>query len=242
MIICAALLLLINAGGCKENEKFYYDGDSSALNIWLGQENVVSDSIVYNFAYQKDFDSLMFYVRLTGLPVDRDRAFTLEAVEGDIYAEQEYVLKSGEYKASFPLYFTKPEGPEFKEQSGRVIFKMRENEYFKEGARETSQLYIILKNSVGKPENWDAATYPYRTLATYFGTYSDAKYSFIIQTTGKSNFKVYYTTSPSTQLAADEITSIEAAFLQSQCKIALLEYNALHGDLLDENNEKVIFP
>jgi hypothetical protein len=241
MIICAALLL-INAGGCKENEKFYYDSDYSALNIWLGRENVVSDSIVYNFAYQKDFDSVLFYVRLTGLPADRDRAFTLEAVEGDIYAEQNYVLKSGTYQASFPIYFTKPEGSEFREKSGHVVFKMRENEYFKEGASETSQLYIVLKNYVGKPENWDVATYPYRTLATYFGTYSDVKYSFVIQTTGKSNFKVYYTTLPSTQLADDEITSIEATYLQSMCKIALLEYNALHGDLLDENNEKVVFP
>ncbi|MDR2130818.1 MAG: DUF4843 domain-containing protein [Odoribacteraceae bacterium] len=246
IFICTGLLLA-TAGGCRENGKFYYDPSRSALNIWLGRESVVQDSIVYNFAYQKEVDSILFHVRLSGIPADFDRPFTIEVVEGDAdkihYTVKEYVLEKGAYQAAFPIYFTKPEGyAEFTEQSGHVIFKVKENAYFQEGAAETNRLYIVLKNKVGKPDNWDTATYPYMRLSNYFGTYSDVKYAFIIQTTGMSNFKVYYTLVQNPGLADDEITTLEATDLKNRCKIALLEYNALHGDLLDENNEKVVFP
>jgi hypothetical protein len=245
--IIACALLATAACGCQENDKFYYDASASALNIWLGRETVVVDSIVYNFAYQKDFDSVVFHVRLTGLPADVDRAFTLEATEGDAdrlhYTLGNYVLKAGAYQASFPIYLEKPGGyDEFKEESGHVLFKMKENAYFREGASETSSLYIVLKNNVGKPDNWDAATSPYRTLLSVFGAYSDVKYAFIIQTTGLSNFKVYYTTDPNKQLAEDEITLLQAQYLASSCKLALAEHEALHGPLLDENGARVVFP
>jgi hypothetical protein len=245
--ITRVALSWIAACGCAENEKFFYDSTSSALNIWLGREAVVSDSITYNFAYQKEFDSITFYVRLTGIPGDVDRAFSLVPTGGDSsrvhYQTREYILRAGEYQASFPIYISKPEGySEFKEKSGHVVFKVKENPFFKEGAEETSRLYIVFKNNVGKPENWDSATYPYRPLSTYFGTYSDTKYSFIIQVTGKSNFKIYYTLVQNPQLAEDEITTLEATNMKNMCKIALLEYNAAHGDLVDENGEKVVFP
>jgi hypothetical protein len=119
---------------------------------------------------------------------------------------------------------------------------MKENPYFSTGVRGTNRLVVVLRNRVGKPENWDVATAPYRPLATYFGAYSDVKYAFIVQTTGRSNFKVYYTTSPTIELADDEINFLEVNNMANRCKIALLEHNALHGDLLDENNEKVTFP
>ncbi|MDR0545290.1 MAG: DUF4843 domain-containing protein [Odoribacteraceae bacterium] len=245
-ILCACLLA---CAACDKNDRPLYDDSYSALNIWLGRQAVASDSIVYNFAYQSDFDSIVFYVRLTGFPATADRSFELAPVEGDSalvhYRTPTYVLPAGTYQAAFPIYINKPEGySAFKEKSGRLVFKVKENPAFREGATETSRLRVVFRNAVGKPDNWDVATSPYRTLASVFGAYSDAKYSFIIQVTGRSNFKIYYTTVPGVieQLADDEVTLLEATDMKNRCKLALIEYNAERGDLLDENNEKVVFP
>ncbi|MDR0766093.1 MAG: DUF4843 domain-containing protein [Odoribacteraceae bacterium] len=241
------LIAAVAAAGCTGNGKFFYDTSAAALNIWLGREAVVADSLTYNFAYQKEHDSIVFYARLSGLPSDVDRAFRLEAVEGDSalvhYRTIDYILPAGAYQAAYPLYIDKPDGYDaFKERDGRVVFKVKENPHFAEGAVETNRLHVVFKNYVGKPDNWDVATYPYRPLSTYFGVYSDVKYSFVIQVTGRSNFKIYYTTSPTAVLADDEVTALEATDMKNRCKIALLEHNATHGTLLDENNEPVTFP
>lgn len=244
IITAAALLMLLGTGGCSQNDRFYFDTDYRALNIWLGDEMMTRrvDSVIYNFAYHKDMDSVMFHVQVAGLPVASQTVFTLEAVEGDRdkveYVVGDYTLSEGEYSGSFPIYFRKADGfDEFTDADGYIVFGMKANDTFQPGANNT--LRISLSNSVGKPANWDEAVYPERPLSTYFGTYSDVKYSFMIQVTGLSNFKIIYSTS---NLQPGEISHLEAAYLQQKCRLALQEYNATHDEpLTDENDVTVTF-
>jgi hypothetical protein len=246
VVIVFHLLLMFS---CAKNDLFYYKDDYVALNIWLGTSTSTLDSLTYNFAYTvNERDSVVFNFRLTGYPVDYDRRFELEAVEGDMnyvyYEYQDYILKAGQYEGTYPLYIDKPAGyEEFKDRQGYIIFKLKETASFAQGAEKSNQLHIIFKNYVAKPDNWDTAVYPYFTLARYFGTYSDVKYGFIIQETGLANFRILYTTSVDPVLEENVITSTHASYLKSKCVAALLEYNATHGTpLTDENGNPVVFP
>lgn len=233
---------------CTKNEELYFSKEQHGINIWLGTSTAPVDSVTYNFAYViAGKDSVLFNYRITGYPLDHDTEFELQAVAGDTnlvyYSFGKYTIKAGEYQGTAPIYIQKPENyTEFTSGSGKVVFKLKPAGIYKEGAKELDSLTIAFKNYLAKPDNWDAATYPYRPMSTYFGTYSNVKYAFIIQTTGMVDFKIYYTTAKDPQLEANTITSTKASALQSQCKVALQEHNAQYGILLDENNNQVVFP
>jgi hypothetical protein len=248
-ILYTAIISLILATSCSKNDIFYYDAEHTALNIWLGDSNTTLDSLTYNFAYTLEGrDSIMFNVRLSGYPAEYDRPFEIEAVAGDYdyvyYKFADYVLKAGEYEGKFPIYIDKPASyDEFKDRSGAIIFKLKESATFASGTNENSQLYVVFKNYVAKPDNWDDAVYPYYSLSRYFGSYSQVKYSFIIQETGLANFQIYYTTAQNPVLADNVITSIHATYLKSKCVSALITYNATHASpLSDENGNLIVFP
>jgi hypothetical protein len=233
---------------CKKNHELFYSTDTNTINIWLGNTVIVEDSVTYNFAYTvTGRDSVMFNYRIAGFPLDHDARFELKAVSGDTgkvhYSFGDYVIPAGSYAGQFPIYIDKPAGySEFKSGVGEIVFKLKESPLFGEGAKELTALTLKFRNYVAKPDNWDAATSPYFTMARYFGAYSDVKYAFIIQTTGMANFKIYYTVAKDPVLEENTITATKADYLKNLCKNALQQYNELHGPLMDENNNEVIFP
>lgn len=247
IVIC---LFMVIMNSCKKNERIYFDTTHTALNIWFGTAaGTVLAQTTYNFAYQNDMDSVMFNARLSGEVVDYDRPFTLEAVEGDIskvsYVLGNYMIPAGAYIAQFPIYFKKPANyNEFKDKEGSIVFKMKANNEFVEGAENLNSVTVILKNVVGKPDNWDGEINSYyRALTYYFGVYSDVKYSFIINITGRSNFRIYYSTSLPAGTPDNVITSSQAQYMNRQCRTALAKYNETNTvPLKDEFGNIVEFP
>lgn len=243
---------MISMSSCKKNERIYFDTTRTALNIWFGTSagsGTVLAQTTYNFAYQNDMDSVIFNARLSGKIVDYDRPFTLEAVEGDIskveYVLGDYMIPAGEYLAQFPVYFRKPANfNEFKDKDGTIVFKVKANEEFLEGAEGLNSITVTFKNAVGKPDNWDSeVTSLYRALTYYFGTYSDVKYAFIINVTGMSNFRIYYSTSLPAGTPDNVITSAKAQYMNRQCRAALTKYNETNTvPLTDESGNAVEFP
>ncbi|MDI3320948.1 DUF4843 domain-containing protein [Pinibacter soli] len=233
---------------CTKEHKFPFPEERNAINIWLGSGSVVEDSVTHNFAYTvTGRDSVMFNFRLSGYPLNHDTKFELQAVSGDTsrvyYTFGIYTIKAGQYEGRFPIYIDKPAGyTEFKNSTGKIVFKLKESPTFLEGAEELSDLTVIFKNAVSKPDNWDAATSPYFAMSKYFGTYSNVKYAFIIQTTGMANFKIYYTVAKDPVLADNTITATQASYFQNLCKAALQAYKDKYGPLMDENNSEVVFP
>ncbi|MCM5529214.1 DUF4843 domain-containing protein [Parasegetibacter sp. NRK P23] len=233
---------------CSQKNDFFFPEKKNGLNIWLGSATIREDSVTYNFAYTlAGRDSVMFNYRMSGHPLQQDTEFELEAVSGDTalvpYSFGKYVLKAGTFQGRFPIYIDKPDGyKEFENTTGSIVFRLKPSPVLEEGAKEISGLKLRFRNFVSKPDNWDVATSPYFTMARYFGAYSNRKYSFIIQTTGMANFKIYYTVSNNPVLEENTITATQATYLQNKCKVALQAYVAQHGQLMDENNNPVVFP
>lgn len=245
-LICVGLLW----SSCKKSEELVYPQNFNALNIWLGANNQKADSLTYNYAFKSlnDLDTITFSVRLTGLPSTVDRVFQLKAIGGDTlrikkdvhYQFPKYILKANTYTAVYPIYIKRT--AEFKAKEGRIVFGLQEDDVFKKGIAELSDLIVILKDQFSKPANWDTDPSPYRSLASLFGTYSDVKFQFITTAIGRpAIFKIRYT---GAALPPSEITYTEALYYQSRAKIELVNYNTAHpgAPLRNEYGDLVTFP
>lgn len=234
---------------CKENEELIYQDENTALNIWLANGSSILDSVTHNFAYTTPGrDSIMFNYRVIGGTSKIDRTFELEAVGKDqdyvYYNFGDYTIKAGQYQGSFPIYIDKPEVyNEFKTFPGRITFRLKETTDFKKGVSELSQINVVFRNAISKPDNWDvAADYRYRALNYYFGAYSDVKYGLMIQTLQTHSFMIYLVSfaNPNPN-NPNMINSITADYYKRLCVSALAEYELANGPLIDENGNVVKF-
>lgn len=249
--ILLGIFFPLNFMSCDKNDIPVYDANYTALNIWFGTEAIITDSTVYNYSYTLGEDSVMFYARITGLPTNEDRTFTLEAYAGDLdeaagsYHTLTYTFKAGECLIECPIYFdtsllNNPDS--FTETDGNIYFRVAENPYFSTGANNQSSLHVILRNYLAKPDEWDSATYPYRSYADYFGEYSRTKYQFMIQTLGLVDFRILTTATTPYDEETNTVSTNYASYMADQMKQALAEYNATYGELRDpETNNPVTF-
>lgn len=248
-IIFFALSAGLLCTGCKQNDLRYFEEEIPLLSVWLGTNTIVQDSITHNFAYSPtDQDAITFNYRIVGFPTDYDRTFELTTTDEDAkllnFTFGSYKVPAGKQEGDFVFHVDKPKDENlFKNKDLKVSFTVKESTLFQPSPKDYSKLKITFKNAVTKPDNWDKAVLPYLPLVNFFGAYSDVKYRFVIQTTGRSNFSVYRTVVVNPELPANTITELHAQALKNQCKIALERYNTEHGTpLLDENLNPVVFP
>ena len=201
IFMCLATLLCLEA--CKENERQLFALNEDFLNIWFGGVELTSrtDSTVYNYYYRPltlEYDSVMFNVRVAGMPSAVDRTFELEAVEGDLdqviagehYVVKPYVIPQGEVSGIFPIYLKSTD--DFKNSSFKVVFAVREKDGFRGGAREYARLYLIVEDMEKKPFYWEEDLETYQPLSKFWGTYSAVKYRFMTQVIGVPVTRVCY--------------------------------------------------
>lgn len=248
LVLLAPCFMLL--ASCSKEEVPVYDTDQSALNIWVGTASIPADSVVYNYSYTMEVGYLPFHARVSGVPVDYDRTFELEAFEGDIsLAEGSYfvntcTIPAGEVQIVDTIYFdtSKLNATAFTTTDGRLRFRVKENNTFQTGVGELSTLTVILKNYLAKPDEWDAATYPLMAYSRYFGTYSRVKYQFMIQVLGLIDFHIDYRATVPYDEATNTVSANYATFLADKARQALDEYNATHSTpLTDETGAVVTF-
>lgn len=229
-----ACLMAIGMGSCDKNEMPVYDSGYTALNIWFGSKNYVTDSVSYNYSYAMGEGSLVFYARVAGVPVDYDRTFTIEAFEGDLgeadgsYRTETYTIKAGETLTECPLYFDTSllkNVNSFTQKDGRLWFRMTANDEFVTGAGERSVLKVVLRNYLSKPDEWDDAVSPRRNYSLYFGDYSKVKYQFMISTLGIVDFHIEYGFTGTYDEATNTMSINYARYLAQKLQVALEEYN-----------------
>jgi len=247
IIYAAGILLLMSS--CEKAKELRYDSELSTLNIWLGANTEVQDSLVYNYAFKSlnESDTIKFRVRLTGLPSNEDREFQLKAVSGDLervkegvhYVFPKYILKANTYEGIYPILIKR--SADFTTEEARVVFALSENEYFKKGVSEQSNMKVILKEEFSKPANWDVDPFPYSRLSTFFGAYSNVKFQFITTVIGRiPTFKVR---ASGVAVPPEEVSYTQAQYWQSRCKLELAKYNSEHpGEPLKDGNELIVFP
>lgn len=230
-IACFGSLVLAS---CEKNEMPVYDTSYTALNIWFGTSSNALDSTTYNYSYKMGEGTLTFYARVMGVPVDYDRTFELEVYDGDTgtaagsYWTETYTIGAGETEVECNIYFDTSkltDADSFTETDGHLCFRMAANDTFLAGTEDRTNLIVVLKNYLSKPDEWDSATYPLRPYSAYFGTYSKVKYQFMISELGLVDFHINYSTSTPYDEETNTISSAYASYLVQKLKVALEEYN-----------------
>lgn len=249
IILLTALTVLTCS--CRKEEVGLYDVTQNALNIWAGTPDIPIDSITYNYSYTVDKGYIVFYARVSGLPVDHDRIFSLEAVSGNLseaegsYRLDTYTIPAGDVQTEDTIFFDTSKlknSSSFTATDGNLVLQVKPNDVFVTGAEELSQLRIILKNYLAKPDEWDTAIYPMMAYIRSFGEYSKVKYQFMIQTLGIRDFHISYTAVIPYDSQTNTISYNYASYLADRMKQALSEYNATHDTpLTDETGTLVTF-
>lgn len=225
---------------CSSEEIDRYDDSYVAINIGFGNVTNLNQTISFNYSESSVERPVTFYARISGTPVDYDRAFTLEAVEGDIaaaansYRFDTYVIPAGEVSGEYVIYFD-PAGlsnpSAFADQEGELVFRVAANEYFALGAKDNNELRFTLRNSLTMPDEWyEVSTYNHYPLSRYFGDYSPEKFRFMLENGCPINFQISYSQSvPTTEENGVTILSTSyATYMQQTMQMALAEYNSTH--------------
>lgn len=232
-------LATLTLAACSTHEVERFDPSFEALNIGFTSASNLTQETTFNYSETAGERAVRFYARVTGMPVDYDRTFTLTAVDGNLdetqgsYRFETYVIAAGEVSGEYNIYFDPtllPDPSSFVSDDGELVLKVAPNEYFASGALNQNELRFTLKNSLAKPEDWDAASGLFRPLSRYFGVYSTEKFQFMIENGCPIKFRVSYSQAVPTTLDGETTIMSEnyALYLQQSFQLALEEYNDTH--------------
>ncbi|WP_316789129.1 DUF4843 domain-containing protein [Pedobacter frigoris] len=188
------------------------------------------DSIEYTFATSPttvESDTILINYRIIGNASPKDRIINLQVRDGATakagyhYKLGPAIVKANEFSASVPVYLYRKSG--LKDSTVQVIFDIKDNEELKAGYPAKLRYKLTITDILKKPTNWDSA------WKTYFGEYSEVKFRFLLDVTGRTDWNSF-------PFPGD------SRFLAGRARNALLEYNQTHGPLIDENGDEVFFP
>ncbi len=187
-------------------------------------------------------DTIKIKVKTMGLARDYDRMLKgvtvlvgTTATEGTNYAFVEGTIKAGQVEGYLPVVLYRT--ADIKTKSLTLNLTIAETKDFKPGVIEDQTFSLNWSDDLVKPANWDGII----SLNFYFGTYSRAKYRFIIDVTGITDFPLQQ--SGRVPLNPGEYSNSMMNDVKLRVKEALATYNASHTvPLTDENNVLVTFP
>jgi len=222
------LFVVCLSTSCSHDEEFFYQDQPririEGPSIWaLG-----SDSLEYSFlTNSEDTVHMDATLHIMGSQVDHDRIANIEVIadkttaSSNLYEVPSQVTIPANTTKAFCTIILK-RGEILKTKGVRLYVKVNASSDFQVGVIEQDHLILKWNDMLTKPKNWS-------TLSEYFGTYSDTKYRFIIQTLGTSE---YDTTDWALMMNYKMVLTS-----------ALNEYNAVHpgAPLTDENGVLVTF-
>jgi len=203
------------------------------------------DSLNYSFVDKNSsvtMDTVWLPVRIAGDTADHDRPIKLAvisagttAVAGTHYKLLNYVMPKDSFQTSLGVVLIRD--PSLQDTSVVLDLQLQPSTDFPVLMKDTlmadgayysrKSIRIIITDRLIKPSNWD--TY----LVSYFGAYSEVKFRFMTGVLGVSSF-------PNTGPNALKYPQIQ--YYQTVVRNALVDYNAAHGPLIDENGTPVTFP
>ncbi|MBD5333223.1 MAG: DUF4843 domain-containing protein [Bacteroides sp.] len=240
----AALLSVISLASCDKEEVDRYDVDRSALNIGFTSASQLVQTSVWNYSETTTERPLKFYARVSGMPADVDRSFSLELSGGDLplvgssVRFDSYAIPAGEVDGEFEIFFD-PAGladpAAFSSEEGELVITLIPDETFAQGAQGQNELRITLRNFLAKPDAWDVGAGFYKpSIASIFGVYSTEKLQFMIGQGAPANFSIFTNQTENVVPDPDKagayiISTGYANFLKQKCVKALELYNATHS-------------
>lgn len=239
--IFVLLILVLSIVSCSKQEApIYQEPDAVTFYYKTGE----TDSVSYSFStigYGKESDTVWLQMRVQGTVTNTDRTVKLRAVEGSAaranvdYKLIDFTVKAGVSAFLYPLVVYKK--PEMKTDVLRLILEVEPNEAFPGVGAEGlvagltaadntfshNRMKVDLADKLIRPNAWPSR----------FGTYSDMKYSFVIQTLGTGDFRL------TTQGGIWTSTTLDLAVVE--LRTALLQYELTNGPLIDETGVRVTF-
>lgn len=185
-------------------------------------------------------DTFLIKVKIMGLPASNDRVVRGEAIANgtSAVAGQHYQFIDGKIAAGavtgfLPVVLLR--SAEIRTKTVQLNLRIAETKDFKPGVTEDNFFSLSWNDSLIKPANWDTA------LFFFFGTYSEAKFRFVIDVTGLATFNLQ--ASARVPLQPGELSNAAMLDMKQQLKQALAAYNASHASpLSDENGQLISFP
>jgi hypothetical protein len=245
LIILAPACLL---GACKkENIPEGSDAESGVYFIYattgLGFGNL--DSLNYTFVEKNssvEMDTVWLPVRVSGSAADHGRIIKLSAVSAGTTAVQgvhykllDYTMPKDSFRTNLGVVLLRD--PSLQDTSVVLKLELQPTDDFPVLMKDTimgdgkfysrNSYKINFTDRLIKPSNWDSY------LITFFGAYSNVKFRFMAETLGVSSF-------PNSGPNALKYPQLQ--YYQNVVRNALVEYNAAHGPLIDENGNSVVFP
>lgn len=223
----------------KNDPKLYFFERATDLN----QTRITAKSFSFvALASSILTDTIKIKVKTMGLAVDYDRivhgatvAKGTTAVEGTNYKFIDGLVKAGAVEGYMPVVLYRT--ADIKTTALTLNLTIGETKDFKPGVVEDQNFTLSWSDDLIKPSNWDG----FISLAFYFGDYSKAKYRFIIDITGVTDFPLQQ--SGRVPLNPGEYSSIMMNDVKLRLKTELAAYNASHASpLRDENGVLVTFP
>ena len=228
-LLIACLFLLM--GSSCENDGFLYQDESRIRMEGPEEWTLETDSLEFSFvSYPETTTEQTMNVTLyvMGLTTDYDRTANVEMVAdkttatADLYDFPTSVtIPAGENQAICPVVLKRADV--LQEQTVRLYIQVTASEDFAVGSIEESHLLLKWNDILSRPTNWDE-------LEEFFGTYSDAKYRFMLNNTGVTEFDT------------EEMSWAELNNYKIVLTNALNEYNKANPNdpILDENTGQAI--
>ncbi|MNK14784.1 hypothetical protein D3C87_329140 [compost metagenome] len=220
---------------CKKQDVATYSGEDG-ITFYRGQYE--TDSLSYSFAFSitpKQKDTIFLKMRVQGPAVGYARTVAVKAVggttarEGIDYQLSEAKLPAGALILVYPVVLLN--SPGMLTNTYRLVVEVAPNKDFATGAfgsditGETVALKSIkidVSNRIVQPTYWTS-------IQGSFGTFSVAKFKFMIQVTGLTDF-------------SEEAIGIDGYYnLPIKLSNALVVYETANGPLIDENGNRVTF-
>lgn len=249
--LLALILFLFSA--CKQ-EIMYFD-DEAGIYIHKSIMGAHRDSITYSFIEKEaglERDTLLIPVKTAGKLVNRDRVIPVDilytestAQEGVHYKVLPAVIKANQDRGAIPIVIFKTEDMQKEIFTLRINTKTNDefpleiirtknnNEFTGENWSVFGSGYLIrMTDQVVKPDTWES---PGSWFLHYFGEYSNVKYKFIMEVTGRTVW-------PPGARDSEEMTSLLMSTYYGMLIKALYDYEQAYGPMEDENKKRVTFP
>ena len=250
---CGLFLLLLITASCKQ-ELMLFD-DEAGVYIHKSILGANRDSITFNFIEKKadlNRDTIYIPIKTVGKLVNYDRVIPVEifysestAEEGRHYELVPAVIKANQDKGTIPVVIlktnsmasniftlrlnTKPSN----EFPLAIVRTKNNNEFTGENWRVFDGDYLIrMTDQIVKPDTWDS---PGSWFSYFFGAYSNVKYKFIMDVTGRTVW-------PPGARYGDGMTLDLISTYYGMVIKALYDYEQVNGSMVDENNNRITFP
>lgn len=233
LVACTLCTAAAVVTGCSSDEDFYYKDQPRVRlvgdKIWAAG----SDSVTFSFvAYGATVTEQLINVdaQIMGNVADRDRTVTLAVVpELTTAAASQYVvpeqvtIPAGQAKSTFAVALKRDAS--LLSKTVRLYVRVTDSSDFLTGVNEDNHIVFIWNDILSKPNNWES-------LESFFGTYSDTKYRFMLENAGGIG-----------EFNADTMSWAQLNSLRIKFQNQLNDYNAAHpgNPLTDEFGQQVSF-